>query len=245
LYIAFPFSGANPRFRYEVGGGSVRPNEDHVPGACRDWFAVQRWVTINTDVGAVVWTPVDTPLVTLCDMTPGHWLDELPITNGTIFAYVMNNYWYTNYKAGQDGEFEFRFSLAGSDTIDPSAATIFGESVVQPMRAARKHDDGGLLSAEMSLCRVRPSHLTLTAIKPADDGRGIIVRVRETAGKDTDAKIDLMFDNIRQVWQCDLVERDQKPLQMERQTVHFKINANAMATLRVGLKDRGLTSTRN
>ncbi len=32
LYIAFPFAGATPRFRYEIGGGSVRPNEDQFPG---------------------------------------------------------------------------------------------------------------------------------------------------------------------------------------------------------------------
>jgi len=243
LYIAFPFPDANARFRYEVGGGSVRPNEDHFPGACRDWFAVQRWVTVHTDEGAVVWTPVDTPLVTLCGMTPGLWLDELPMTNGTIFAYVMNNYWYTNYKAGQDGEFEFRFSLTTGDAIDPAAASIFGESVVQPMRAVRKrtrHDDAPL-PAEMSFCRVTPGNVMLTAIKPADDGDGLIVRVQEMAGKDTNAMVELGFDNIEQVRRCDLIERNQEPLKMEGQAVRFKMNANSLMTLRLKLNGRHLT----
>ena len=242
LYIAFPFAGQNPRFRYEVGGGHIRPNEDHFPGACRDWFAVQRWITVHSDEGAVVWTPVDTPLVTLCNMTPGHWLDELPITNGTIFAYVMNNYWYTNYKAGQDGEFEFRFSLTSDDAIDPAAASVFGESVVQPMRAVRKRSgrDDAAWPPEMSFCCVKPPNVMLTAIKPADDGDGLIVRVRETAGRKADATVELGFDNIEQVWQCDLVERNQKPLSMKDRTVRFKIKANAITTLRLHPGGTGL-----
>ena len=58
----------------------------------------------------MAWSPIDTPLITLCDMHPGQVAGHLPITNGTIFAYCMNNYWFTNYKAGQDGQFTFRFA---------------------------------------------------------------------------------------------------------------------------------------
>ena len=51
------------------------------------------------------------------DINAGKWLDTLPVTNGTIFAYVMNNYWFTNYKAGQDGDFTFRYSLTSASSI--------------------------------------------------------------------------------------------------------------------------------
>src|SRR6185295_8251883 len=135
VYVAFPFAGAHPKFRYEIGGASVRPNEDQFPGSCRDWFAVQRWITVHTDAGAVALSPLDTPLITLCDMSPGRWLDELKVTNGTVFAYVMNNYWITNYKAGQDGEFTFRYSLTSGASIDPAAASAFGESLAAPLQA--------------------------------------------------------------------------------------------------------------
>jgi hypothetical protein len=30
---------------------------------------------------------------------------------GTIFLYVLNNYWHTNYKAAQEGKFDFEVSL--------------------------------------------------------------------------------------------------------------------------------------
>ncbi len=235
VYVAFPVAGANPKFRYEIGGGSVRPNEDHIPGACRDWFAVQRWVTVHTDDAAVAWTPIDTPLITLCDMTPGKWLDDLPITSGTIFAYAMNNYWFTNYKAGQDGRFTLRYSLTSDASIDTSAASLFGESAVQPMRSVRLQTGrrNPNLPPGKSFCCVEPDSVTLTTVKRADDGKGLIVRVRETAGRDTQAKITTGFGGVKKASRCDLVERVQGPLAIDNGRVSLELGANAMATLRL------------
>ncbi len=213
VYFAFPFAGTGPQFRYEIGGGNVRPNEDQFPGACRDWFSVQRWVTVNTKQQAVAFSPIDTPLVTFCQMTPGNWLDELPITNGTIFAYVMNNYWATNYKAAQDGDFTFRYSITSDKAIDPAAATAFGAAVQEPMRAVVTVPGAaggqGKLPASASFCSVQPASVEVTTVKPADDGRGVIVRLHETAGQATDATVALSLPNVQKVSQWGLVERDQ------------------------------------
>ena len=235
VYIAFPVAGANPKFRYEVGGGSVRPNEEHLPGGCRDWFAVQRWVTVNTDDAAVAWTPIDTPLITLCGLTPGKWLDQLEISNGTIFAYAMNNYWFTNYKAGQDGRFTLRYSLTSDGSVEPMAASLFGDSAVQPMRAVRLHAKRRNvdLPPARSFCRVAPENVAITTVKRADDGKGLIVRVREIAGKDTDAKIVTHIDGISKASRCDLVERVQGPLELADGQVSLKLKANSMATIRL------------
>lgn len=236
VYIAFPFAGETPRFRYEVAGGSVRPNEDHFPGACRDWFSVQRWVTVNTADRAVAFSPVDTPLVTFCQMTPGNWLDALPITNGTVFAYVMNNYWFTNYKAGQDGWFRFRYSLTSDQTIDPAEASLFGESVQAPLRAIRTVPARAArrtLPPAAEFCSVEPANVTVTTVKPADDGNGIIVRLRETAGKDTEAKIAASFPGVTQATRCDLVERNQEQIGMNAGRISLKLKAHSMAAVRL------------
>ncbi|GMU22857.1 MAG: hypothetical protein AMXMBFR13_29410 [Phycisphaerae bacterium] len=235
VYFAFPIAGAKPQFRYEIGGGNVRPNEDHFPGACRDWFAVQRWVTVNTaDVG-VAWSAVDTPLITLCDFTPGKWLDELPIANGTIYAYALNNYWFTNYKAGQDGRFTLRYSLTSDASMGPVAATLFGDSVHAPMRALHLNSGrpGTLPNAlNRSFCQVEPASVEIMTVKPADDGKGLILRVRETGGKDTEARIQTAF-GLNKASSCDLVERVQGDLPMENGRLSLKLGANAMATVRL------------
>jgi len=235
VYIAFPIGGANPKFRYEIGAGSVRPNEDHFPGACRDWFAVQRWVTVNTDGAAVAWSALDTPLITLCQMTPGHWLDELEISNGTIFAYTMNNYWFTNYKAGQDGWFTFRYSLTSDASIDPNAASVFGEQSQSPLRATVAFSGRGQTSMPSmhSFCSVSPANVMLTALKRADDGKGIIARVRELAGVDSNAVVSIALPGVTGAARCDLVERDLGPLPIKEGKVTIPVKANSLATVRL------------
>ena len=235
VYAAFPFAGANPKFRYEIGGASVRPNEDQFPGACRDWFSVQRWVTMNADDGGVAWSPVDSPLITLCQMTPGNWLDELPITNGTVFAYLMNNYWITNYKAAQDGQFEFRFGLTSGKAIDPASASLFGEDVQAPMRAILmpppSADAKGKLPPTGSFCEVTPANVVLTAFKTADDGDGYIIRVRETGGAAAKARIKVNLPGTTRLVACDLVERNGKQLGTGG-TVELELKPFGMATIR-------------
>lgn len=235
VYIAFPLAGANPRFAYEIGAGAVRPNEDHWPGACRDWFAVQRWVTMDSDRGAVAWSAVDTPLITLCDMNPGRWLDDLRITNGTIFAYAMNNYWFTNYKAGQDHAFTFRYSLTTRAEGGAAWATRFGESVQSPLRsvrlfAGRTERD---LPARRGLCDISPDHVEVMAFKVADDGNGLILRLREVSGRAARVRVQLGRSVFDRVQQCDLVERCQRELPIHDRTLTLPLKPWGMTTLRL------------
>ena len=161
-------------------------------------------------------------------------MTKLPITNGTLFAYVMNNCWFTNYKAGQDGRFEFRYRLTSDEAIDRATAARFGESAVQPLRAIRLRPgpEKGDLPATKSFCRVEPASVQLTAVKVADDGRGIIVRLRETTGKPTTATLSSSFLGVREAVRCDLVERNQIPLPMTGGQVTLELAPEGMATIR-------------
>ena len=45
----------------------------------------------------------------------------------------MNNYWHTNYRAGQGGNFTFRYVLTSADHLDPAALSRLGwESMEAP-----------------------------------------------------------------------------------------------------------------
>ena len=47
-------------------------------------------------------------------MTASTWPRTLSLKRAHVFAYIMNNYWYTNYKASQGGRQVFRFSLTSA-----------------------------------------------------------------------------------------------------------------------------------
>ncbi len=186
------------------------------------------------DVG-VAWCPLDTPLITLCDITIGRWLEQLPITNGTIFAYAMNNYWFTNYKAGQDGRFEFRYSITSDEVMDPVAATRHGWQAAGPMRTLivdAPAPPGARLPQAGSFCRLNVPNVMVTAFKRAEDGNGWIVRLLETGGKKTDATLTFEIPKFDRAYECNLVGKTIKPLRLQDGQLTLAIDAYGIKTVR-------------
>ena len=58
-YFAFPFAMDHPQFRYEIQNGFVDPSRDQLPGAGKEWFSVQHWVSAEEGGVAVALVPVD------------------------------------------------------------------------------------------------------------------------------------------------------------------------------------------
>ena len=93
--------------RLDIPWAVIRPEKDQLPGACKNYFSVGRWVDVSNDeFGVTVATP-DTPLVEVGKITmdvlpipfvPTNWIKTIEPSQ-TFYSYVMNNYWETNYKA--------------------------------------------------------------------------------------------------------------------------------------------------
>ncbi len=121
VYFAFPFAASKPVLRYEEPAAIVRPDNDFLPGACLDWLTVQHFVELEADDAAICWSTPDAPLVCAHDINRGKWQTDYSAANGHLYAYVMNNYWYTNYLAGQGGDFTFRFAIT-SRRVSPAGS---------------------------------------------------------------------------------------------------------------------------
>ena len=112
---------------------------------------------------------------------------------------------------------------------------MFGESVMSPIQAARLSDGrrNADLPSRSSFCEVEPASVLLTAVKPADDGHGLIVRLRETAGHATDTQVHVGFAGVKRAWRCDLTERDTEPLVLRDGTFSLRLYANQIAAVRL------------
>ncbi len=83
------------------------------------------------------------------------------------------------------GELQFRFLLAGGDAPLARQAEFLEQPLpVMPLPAAT-----GSLGRAGSFGRLLPAGLQLLAVKPACDGRGWIIRVREIAGRPARARL--------------------------------------------------------
>jgi alpha-mannosidase len=234
-YFAFPFNLDKPEFYVELPDGVVKPKSQMLPGACMQWYCAQDFVAAADAKCAVVWSAVESPLITLGDINRETFKSPLPIENGHLYAYAFNNYWSTNYKASQ-GDMEFSFSLTSMRQYDPVAASRFGQSVRQPLVAWRMAGRGASAGIPRSLLSVSADNVSVQAVKQAESGEGLIVRLRELSGKQTEATLMLPKGKFKEAWSCNLVE-DPTPdlirgkLKLSADQVTVTVPAHGMATV--------------
>lgn len=185
VYIAFPFRLDDGRLAYEAQGGVVYPGINQLEGTSSDWNAIQSFASVRNSNSQILLSSNEIPLVQFGAINTGRYYYRLKPATNHIFSWVLNNYWVTNFKASQEGELRWGYSISsGSDNTDV-AATKFGwsEKVPMPTRIILpRHAAKGTRLYERSLIDLGVSNLLLVNMTPSLDGTGVILQVRETAG---------------------------------------------------------------
>ena len=237
VYVAFPFA-----FDVNKGGlwleypdAIVEPLKDQHATACRDWFPVQRWLAASDGEATAVLSPLDTPLVTLGGMTAGSWLRELSLKKASVFAYVMNNYWHTNYKASQGGRHLFRFSITSmTGAFSKSQSLARGWEMFCPPVSEHGHaiSESTLTLAADSFLRVEPATIPLLAFKQAEDENGFICRLTDFGGTTPNVKLTFPAE-IKNASACNLVEIGDKEEAANGRTINATLKPFAPTTLKL------------
>jgi hypothetical protein len=115
-----PCDGVLPRF--SSGGMGFTPFSDQIPGACRDYFAIDGWAHYATPDGHWLWVTRDAPLVTVDGPHLKSRITEVPPRTGRVLAIVYDNCWYTNFQGDSPGVMEFQFDLVWREQLDGDRA---------------------------------------------------------------------------------------------------------------------------
>jgi len=118
----------------------------------------------NSDQG-VTWISPDAHLIELNKITSDPiaygWVDDVN-PNGTLYSYVMNNYWETNYLASQEGKAEFRYYISPHNGFVASRVEKSAMEVCQPLiplftKGEQENQDlFNIKSEEIILGSIRP-----------------------------------------------------------------------------------------
>ena len=193
VHFGFGFNVPDGVMRMDMPWSIVRPEIDQLPGACKNYFTVGRWVDVSNDDFGVTWVTRDAPLVEVGGITvdvskpfePGAWIRKLEPTQ-TFYSYVMNNYWETNYKASQEGPTMFRYAIRPHEKFDAAAAARFGIETSQPLIAVPVDPKTAVTN---SFFTVEPKEVLVTSLKPSLDKKALIVRLFNAGDKPAAAKI--------------------------------------------------------
>lgn len=183
LYVAFPFAFTAPTVDVEVPLGRMTVERDQQPGSCRDWYCHAHWVWMHEGQDGVVWSAPDAPLLTLNDVFRGVWRRAI-VPDGTLFSYVANNYWHTNYAARQEGAWIMRYRLSLLAPGDPAEPVRRGWGACDPLYVSPPYLNtaaGPLITRDTAL-HIPDRDVLVVGAKPADDGEGAIVKLLDVRG---------------------------------------------------------------
>ncbi|OHB75907.1 MAG: hypothetical protein A2Z25_20135, partial [Planctomycetes bacterium RBG_16_55_9] len=142
------------------------------------------------------------------------------------YSYVMNNYWETNYKAGQEGPTTFRYSITHHKAFDSGAATRFGAERSQPLVVVPVDAKA---PARSSILSVEPASVVVSAFKPGRDGKARIMRLFNASGHAEKVTLTWADPASETVWRSNLAE-EKGP----RIVGPIEMTAYEIVTLRIG-----------
>jgi alpha-mannosidase len=183
VYIAFPFSLAGGTLWFEAQGGMVEPGVNQIPGTANDWNTVQNFAALRGHDAQVVLVSDEIPLMQFGGINTGRYDAAAKPESQQIYSWVLNNYWTTNFRASQEGEMTWSYSLtSGADTSN-AFATRFGWGTRIPFvsRVLPESATASLRERTRSVWPFAPTTLLLVDTRPAK--KGIILHLREVAGK--------------------------------------------------------------
>lgn len=195
-YVAFPFAPKESRLAFEVQGGTVGPGIDQLPGTASDWDGVQNFASLRSNNEQIVFTSPETPLMEFGDINTGKWQEVNQIDNPYIYSYVLNNYWGTNFRAGQEGGLRWTYDLTSTSDTTIQFATNFGWGCRVPLTAMVRQGDGKSSVLESkSILNFDTNDLLLVFARPAWDGNGVVLCLRELNGKNTALNVSKLISS--------------------------------------------------
>jgi len=178
----FPFAISNSETDLGLAFSSIRPEREQLSGANKNFFSVNNGVSISGLHNSVLLTTIDTPIIELGTMTGEQWRKDTEeflawkrstTSSSTIYSWVMNNSWGTNYKASQEGLASFNYSIVplAPDSNDAKKRSL---EIAQPLKAYLSNTD----KTYTSLFKLKGKNkIAVSTIRPTQKGNGFIIRL--------------------------------------------------------------------
>ncbi|MFE3263588.1 glycoside hydrolase family 38 C-terminal domain-containing protein [Streptomyces sp. NPDC059215] len=189
-FFAFPFALDHPVVHTEATGGVLGTDRETVPGSAAHMRAIRRWISLSDGTHHVALATADAPLVQLGGIAIPYvpYPQSLPQEEpATVFSWVHNNIWDTNFPAQQRFEHVFRYSVGFTTTAEDTAtradelavrvAAVTSHPIV-PVRA--RAAAGAETPAQIQFLTLDVPSVRLVGVTVPDGGQ-LLVRLQSVA----------------------------------------------------------------
>ncbi len=230
IYLALPLDLPKWHATFDTMGTPTALDDEQLPGCSRDWVTVSGYIAVhNADAGVTLACP-DMPLVMANGFNFGQ--RQLAIDkNGKplLLAWLLNNYWSTNFRVSQPGFLRFRYEISTHDGFDPVeaarvAAHARGALIVHPVTQAKETTRGQLVD-------VQGKGVVLAACNRAGDGAMLWLQNMTDAA--SEVNVSLPQRSIKAASLCNTLGEATQPLEVNAGTVTLNVPARGIAGVRV------------
>jgi alpha-mannosidase len=195
IHFGFGFDIPDGKTRVDIPWGVMEVEKDQLPQGNRNWLALQRWLDISNDKEGVTWCSLDAPVFEYGKMSAnialswggqGPWITKLE-PSSTIYSWVMNNHWHTNFPLTQEGPVTFRYRILPHGNFDQAMANRFGLEQSQPLVHALTDKDRKIVP----FVALDNDKVYVTILKQKGDGKSTIIRLRSLSDKPENVKLTL------------------------------------------------------
>lgn len=188
IHFGFGFHVPHSTTRVDIPWGVMEVEKDQWKQGNRNWLTLQRWLDVSNETHGVTWCSLDAPLfeygnrlanIALGWGGKGPWAKTLP-PSSTIYSWVMNNHWHTNFPTTQEGPVTFRYRLYPHLNFDIVESNRFGLEQSQPLVHVTADKDPKLTP----LLSVDNEQVYATILKSTGQDQELIVRLRSLSDKE-------------------------------------------------------------
>lgn len=202
--FAFPFHVPGGSVRLDIPYGVIQPEKDQLAGSSKNWLTAGRWADVSNRETGVALITLDAPLIEVGGLTanllgsqrnPELWQKYIGPTQ-TVFSWVMNNHWSTNYRAYQEGLVTFRYALWPHKEFSASENSKYAIGLSQPLIVKQASEPTEALSG------IYPdnSQVIATAFKPCDNGKGRMMTLFNSSAKAVKTKLVSNEKPFQHIW---------------------------------------------
>lgn len=230
IYLTFPLAMKEAVCRYDGPGTTIQFDEDLLPGACRDFVSVGRWIDLSSPShGLTVVTP-DVPLWMIGGFHFGRMIEHPP-HRPLLLAWPFNNYWDTNFRLSQPGRVTLRFWLYAHGPFDEAETIQQTQAVIhKPLLIPTTGQASGSWPQQGQLFEFEGAGVVPLSLRPLS-GDQVLVRLQNTTGTARRVRLGSRRLIIRAAHETDPAGQPHRPLPFEAHQLTCTIAPRSIKTL--------------
>ncbi len=180
--FSYPFDVPEGDVRIDIPWAVLEPGVNQLAGANKNFYSAQRFLDVSNNEYGITLTTADAPIWEIGEMSGQNWMTDLKTRpwfkdykpSQTLFAWAMNNAWFVNYKAYQEGKIKFRYTMVPHEKYSAAQSKKAGMEQSMPLIIAPTTKKAKLIEPRFKL--EGSDEVLVTSFKPSADGDAWMIR---------------------------------------------------------------------